>query len=102
MNEPSQEPTLLSILQAYLEAVDAGQEPDREELLRRHPGLAGELREFFADQEKMDHFAQSLHAAQVESAAGLNAENAPRLHSGEGQGEDRGGPAVPHPLCRRL
>ena len=36
----------------------------------------------------MDRFAQSLHAAQVESAAGLNAENAPRPDSGEGQGED--------------
>jgi WD40 repeat protein/tRNA A-37 threonylcarbamoyl transferase component Bud32 len=73
MNEPSKEPTLVSILQAYLEAVDAGQNPDREELLRQNPNLADELREFFADDEKMNRFAQSLHKAQVfEATIGID------------------------------
>jgi eukaryotic-like serine/threonine-protein kinase len=88
MSESSQEPTLISILQAYLEAVDAGQKPDREELLSRHPDLADELRGFFADQEKMDRFAQSLHKAQVvEATVGVarSAENSPLPDTAEGQ-----------------
>jgi WD40 repeat protein len=68
MNEPSREQKLESILHAYLQAVDAGQQPDREALLGQHPDLAGELREFFGDQEKMDRFAKSMHKAQVGEA----------------------------------
>jgi eukaryotic-like serine/threonine-protein kinase len=73
VNEPSKEPTLVSILQAYLEAVDAGKKPDREDLLRQHPNLADELREFFADNEKMERFAKSLHKAHVfEATIGMD------------------------------
>ncbi len=68
MNEPSREQKLEAILHAYLQAADAGQQPDREELLRQHPDLVGELREFFADQEKMERFAKSMHKAQVGEA----------------------------------
>jgi 2-oxo-4-hydroxy-4-carboxy--5-ureidoimidazoline (OHCU) decarboxylase len=42
MNEPSREKQLESILHAYLQAVDAGGKPDRDELLRQHPDLADE------------------------------------------------------------
>ncbi len=65
MSEPSRERKLESILHDYLRAVDAGQQPDREELLRQHTELAADLLEFFADQEKMEHFARSLHKAQL-------------------------------------
>src|SRR4051812_34032061 len=68
MSEPSREQKLESILHAYLQAADAGQQPDREELVRQHPELVGELREFFADQEKMERFAKSMHKAQVGEA----------------------------------
>jgi eukaryotic-like serine/threonine-protein kinase len=68
MNEPSHEKQLESILHAYLQAVDAGGKQDRDELLRQHPDLADELREFFADAGKMDRFAQSLHKAQIGDA----------------------------------
>src|SRR3954467_12854962 len=68
MSEPSREQKLESILHAYLQAADAGQQPDREELVRQHPELAGELREFFADQEKMERFAKSVHKAQAGEA----------------------------------
>lgn len=54
MSESSRDLQVQAILHSYLQAVDAGQTPDREELLRKHPELAAELREFFADQEKMD------------------------------------------------
>ena len=54
MSELSRDKQLESILHGYLQAVDAGQNPDRDDLLRRHPELADDLREFFADQAKMD------------------------------------------------
>ncbi len=63
MSEPSREQQLEAILHGYLQAVDAGQNPDREELLRRHPDLADELRAFFADQAKLDRMAQALKQA---------------------------------------
>jgi len=65
MNEPAREKQLEGILHGYLQAVDAGQNPDRDELLQRHPDLADELREFFSDQAEMDRVAQSLHQAHV-------------------------------------
>src|ERR1035438_6592940 len=61
MSESSRDQQAQAILHAYLQAVDTGQTPDREELLRQHPAFATELREFFADQAKMDGLARSLH-----------------------------------------
>src|ERR1043165_8412162 len=61
MNESSRDQQVQAVLHAYLQAVDAGQTPDHEELLRQHPELAAQLRAFFADQQKMDQLAQSLH-----------------------------------------
>jgi len=63
MNEPSRDKQLEAILHSYLQAVDAGQNPDREELLRRYPDFADELREFFADQARMDRMALALNQA---------------------------------------
>jgi WD40 repeat protein len=56
----SREQKLHEILHAYLQAVDAGQAPDRQELMRQHPELASELAAFFADQEKLGQLAQSM------------------------------------------
>ena len=90
MNEPSREQKLESILHAYLQAVDAGQAPDREAPLRQHPEFAGELREFFADQEKMDRLAQSLHRGHaLEGTLTLPPnENSEVIASGARQDED--------------
>src|SRR5438874_12492798 len=63
MNEPAREKQLEAILHGYLQAVDTGQNPDCDELLRRHPDLADELRAFFADQAKMDRAALALKQA---------------------------------------
>src|ERR1700722_9759962 len=52
MNQPtpSREQRLEEILASYLQAVDAGHAPDRDELLARHPDLAGELSIFLSNQ----------------------------------------------------
>lgn len=67
MNEPSREKRLESILHRYLQAVDAGQSPNREDLLHEHPDLADELRAFFADESHMDRLARAVRAAHVDA-----------------------------------
>jgi serine/threonine-protein kinase len=56
---PQQE-RLEEIIALYLEAVDAGRAPDRGDWLARHPDLAGSLEMFFADQRRMERFAEPL------------------------------------------
>jgi WD40 repeat protein/predicted Ser/Thr protein kinase len=56
-SQPLENPELHQILAGYLQAVDAGQAPDRDELLRQHPALADSLRTFFADHDRMKQAA---------------------------------------------
>src|SRR5262249_31364010 len=49
------------VLLDYLRAIDAGQAPERGELLRRHPDLADDLRAYFADQDRIERLAQPIH-----------------------------------------
>jgi serine/threonine protein kinase len=51
MNEPTREERVNEVIAAYLKAVEAGERPDREALLRRHADLEPELRSFFADRD---------------------------------------------------
>jgi serine/threonine-protein kinase len=68
---------LEEILHAYLQAVDAGQAPDRDTLLRQHPDLAAQLAAFFASQEEVAQLAGGM------APAPTPASDAPTLAPGE-------------------
>ncbi len=55
---------LAQVIASYLEAVDQGSAPPRDELLALHPELAAELREFFAGQDDMGHLAGATRTAE--------------------------------------
>ena len=73
-DSPSErEQRLQAVLVAFLEASERGPEPDAQEWLTRHPDLAGELAEFFANRAQLDRLASPLRqlaeAAQAEADA---------------------------------
>jgi WD40 repeat protein/tRNA A-37 threonylcarbamoyl transferase component Bud32 len=49
----AREQPLQQVLAAYLQDVEAGKNPDREELLAQHPDLAADLRSFFLENDRM-------------------------------------------------
>ena len=49
---------LNTILAEYLQAVEAGQQPDAQKLIAAHPEFADELREFLADKQNIDQIAK--------------------------------------------
>jgi serine/threonine protein kinase len=51
------------ILAAYLKAAQAGAAPQPDEVIARYPALAGELADFFADQERFQRVAEPVRAA---------------------------------------
>jgi serine/threonine-protein kinase len=78
------------VLADYLEARRLGRQPDREELLRRHPELADELRSFFADQDGFGRVAGHLGPPAGPAAApGQAATVAPGEAAGPGLGAVR-------------
>jgi WD40 repeat protein len=54
------DPRLSQVIADYLLAVDAGNPPEPDEVVRRNPQLADELRAFFADQERVARLAAPL------------------------------------------
>ena len=48
------------ILGAYFVAVEEGRAPNRQELLAQHPDLAGEMAEYFAEQDRLDHLVAPI------------------------------------------
>ena len=56
-NPSDREQRLQDVLAGYMQAVEAGQTPDRRKLLAEHPDLAGELASFFANREEFAQLA---------------------------------------------
>ncbi|HEV3262481.1 MAG TPA: serine/threonine-protein kinase [Gemmataceae bacterium] len=71
------------IIAAYLEAERLGQAPDQEELLRRHPDLAEELRSFFADKDQFSRMAEPIDHVVAPAPAVPGSAEAPTLPPGE-------------------
>jgi tRNA A-37 threonylcarbamoyl transferase component Bud32/sugar lactone lactonase YvrE len=57
------EQSFQAVLAAYLQAVEAGQQPDRDVWLATHPDMAEQLRFFFANQDEFARRAEPLSAA---------------------------------------
>ncbi len=55
--------SLDAVIAAYMLAVEAGDVPNRQELLDQHPEHADALRAFFADLDRMDRVASPLRVA---------------------------------------
>src|SRR5262249_17773086 len=55
--------SLDAVIAGYMLAVEAGEVPNREELLDRHPEHVDALRAFFADLDRMDRVASPLRLA---------------------------------------
>jgi eukaryotic-like serine/threonine-protein kinase len=84
-NDPTIPQDSLDVLiAAYLEAVDAGQLPDRQELLEQHPKHADALRSFFTDHDRMNRAAAPLRLAAASDSTNVAGEGGagalPRVH----------------------
>ncbi len=72
---PERERRLDEVVLAYLKAVEAGQQPDRQELLDRHADLLPELAQFFEDADALGGLAprsRSVHPAAALAGASVN------------------------------
>jgi WD40 repeat protein len=59
-SQASADDPLDAVIAEYVQQVEAGEVPDREALLARHPDLAERLRAFFADCDRLDRQAADL------------------------------------------
>ena len=64
-NPSDREQRLQDVLAGFMQAVEAGQTPDRQKLLAEHPDLADELASFFANREEFARLAVPVRAARI-------------------------------------
>jgi eukaryotic-like serine/threonine-protein kinase len=68
-NDPTMSHSSLdAVIASYMQAVEAGEVPNRQDLLDQNPAMADQLHAFFADVDRMDRVASPLR-----NAAGLDA-----------------------------
>jgi serine/threonine-protein kinase len=67
----SLENRLNEVIAAYIQAVDAGGQPNQQEILTKHPDLAAHLRDFFADHDRMRTAAAPFQPANPADALTL-------------------------------
>jgi WD40 repeat protein len=81
MNHSSHEERVDEAIAAYLEAVDAGRPPDRQEFLHQYADVATELGAFFENRDEFVRVAEPLGPAQPRP--GVKETSAPTLAPGE-------------------
>ncbi len=83
--ETGREQRLNEVLLAYVEAREAGQEPDRAELLAAHPDLRDDLATFFASHDEVERLTAPFRECGVKAGGGEDS-HLPSVcapHSGE-------------------
>ncbi len=85
------EPGLCDVIASFLQALEAGQAPDRTELLARHPDLAAELAAFLADHDKLQGLARPALAETATAAGATPSDPGPATVRcfGEGRAETK-------------
>src|SRR5436305_9108749 len=84
---PTQEQRLHKVIADYLAARRAGQAPDRQAILARHPELAAELAAFYAEQDQVHQTAPLLPPRRPPGKA-VSDPNAPTLAADASAGSD--------------
>src|SRR3954454_20160217 len=56
------------VLSGYFAAIEAGETPDRQALLRQHPDLASALADYFAEHDRFDRMVEPLRPVAAASA----------------------------------
>lgn len=84
-NSMSLDSRLGKVIAAYIQAVEAGEKPDREAFLAAHPELASELAAFFADQEGFDRLLSVFRSGGQNVATGSLALSSAPLAAAGGQ-----------------
>lgn len=72
---------LEQVLADYLHALEAGEPVDRDELQRKHPDLADELRSFFANRAALERLAEPLQGPAYDQTLGV-ADGGGSAHAG--------------------
>jgi serine/threonine protein kinase len=84
-HDTDREERLNEVLLTYVEALQAGREPDRQQFLAAHPDLRPELEQFFAGHDEVERLAAPFRQANREEADGEATPPEPEPAGGLGQ-----------------